>query len=184
MRKAKVSAIAADRDRWMRQAVDATIKAAKDLVTERGPIRAGTPAGLLTESEWGWIVSSVVWAWIATRSEQAASEGWDSERVTRSSDLNPDPWTAGAIALILPKLFEVCPDLDWALPVGSWPKDAIVEFLTQAFGLIKHALLARDFAEERLAGPTNADVVARRMNAAAGNSRMTADELDDSCPPF
>jgi hypothetical protein len=118
MRGSKMAAIAADRDVWMRKATDATIAAARDLVADMGPIRPGTPVGRLTEGEWGWICSTVVWAWIGTRAEQAATEGWNAERVIRSSDLTPDPWTAGAVAAILPKLAEVCPDFDWSMPVA------------------------------------------------------------------
>jgi hypothetical protein len=161
-----------------------TIAAAKDLVADMGPIRPGVPVGRLTGSEWGWICSTVVWAWIASRAEQAATEGWNGERTIRSSGFVSDPWSAGAIVSVLPKLFEACPDLDWSQPVGAWSKDVVVEFLTQAFGLIQRALVARDLTEEQVADATTADVMARRMNAAAGNPRMTIRELNDDLPPF
>jgi hypothetical protein len=178
MRKAKMAAIAADRDAWMKKATEASIAAAKDVIGAEGPIRPSVPIGRLTESEWGWICSSVVWAWIATRSAQAATEGWDSERAVRTTGLAPDPWVAGAVASILSKLFEACSDLDWSVPVGSWSKDAIVEFLMAAVPLIERAVAARDVSEEKIAGKTNADVTARRMNAAAGGPQMTIQELD------
>jgi hypothetical protein len=184
MRNSKMTAIAADRDEWMRRATDATIAAAKDLIADDGPIRPGVPVGRLTGPEWGWICSTVVWAWIAARAEQAATEGRDSERVVRSSGFVPDPWTTGAIVSVLPELFEACPDLGWSTPIGAWSKDEVTEFLTQAFGLVQRALAARDLTEERVAGATNADVTARRMNAAAGNPRMTIQELNDDLPPF
>ena len=186
MRKSKPAAISADRDKWMRQATAASIAAAKEVVGVDGPIRLHSPVGRLSDSEWGWICSSAVWAWIASRSEQAATEGWDEERAIRTTGLEPDPWLAGAVAAILPKLFEACPELDWSQPIGEWSKNAIAEFLLAAFGLIQRALAARDVAEAQIAGKTDADIVAREMNAAAGNARMTPIELkqlnDD--PPF
>jgi hypothetical protein len=152
MRSSKLAAISADRDRWMRQATAASIAAAKEVVGVDGPIRLHSPVGRLGNDEWGWICSSAVWAWIATRAEQAATEGWDEERAIRTTGLESDPWLAGAVASVLPKLPEACPGLDWSKPVGEWPKDDVVAFLIAAFGLIQRALAARDVAEARVAG--------------------------------
>ena len=127
-----------------------------------------------------------MWAWIASRSEQAATERWDEERAIRTTGLEPDPWDAGAVIAILPKLFEACPELDWSQPIGAWSKNAIAEFLLAAFGLIQRAVATRDVAEAQIVGKTDADIVAREMNATAGNARMTPIQLkqlnDD--PPF
>jgi hypothetical protein len=186
VRKAKVSALSAEQDHWIRRAYVAAADAAKDVVGATGPIRPNAPIGRLSDSEWGWICSAVVWAWVATRAEQAATEGLDVERTIRETDLAPDPWTAGAVASILPQLFEACPDLDWGKAVGEWEKDDIVAFLVAALDLVQRALAARDTAEEQVAGKvTNADVVARQMNGAAGNPRMTPaehKELDNEIP--
>jgi hypothetical protein len=184
MRRAKIAKISAAQDDWMRRATAATIAAAKDVIGDTGPIRPLTPIGRLGDDEFGWICSSVVSAWIATRAEQAATEGWNAEHAIRSTGLAPDPWIAGAVASVLPKLFESCPDLDWAQPIGSWSKDTITEFLSVAFGLIQCALAARDTTEEQVAGAPNPDVTARRMNAAAGNPLMTIAEFNDDLPPF
>jgi hypothetical protein len=132
--------------------------------------------------EWVWICSTVVWSWIATRSEQAATEGWDQERAIRTTGLSPDPWDAGAIASILPKLFDALPELDWTLPLGSWPKEAITEFLMVALGLCQRAVAARDVTEAKIAGKTDGSGVVRPTNAATGNSRMIVAELNDGCP--
>jgi hypothetical protein len=177
MRNSKMAAIAADRDKWMKQATAASIAAAREMVGVDGPIRIHEPVGRLGDSEWGWICSSSLWAWLAIRAEQAASEGWDEETTIRITGLEPDPWDIGAVMGVLPKLAEACPELDWSQPVGAWSKDAIAEFLLAAFGLIQRAFAARDLVEGRTAGKTNADVVAREMNAAVGNSRMTVAEL-------
>ena len=183
MRTSRAAKVSADRDAWTRQAFDACAAAAKDLIGNEGPIPPGVPVGRLTKSEWGWFVSTVLWAWISTRAEQAATEGWNPERAIGSAGLDPDPRMAGAVAAILPKLAEACPELDWSKPVGDWPKEDMVEFLGVAFELINEALRARDAIEDRVLGKVaNPDVIARKINAAAGNSLMTKDELKDSVP--
>jgi hypothetical protein len=147
------------------------------------------PIGRLTTSELGWFASAGVSAWVRTRSEQAATEGWNYERACHSTMLEPDPWLEGAVAAILPKLAEACPALDWGKPVGEWAKDDVVAFLIAVFGLIRHALATRDAAENPPgAGGANPDVVAHEFNAAAGNPLMTAAEIrelgGDNSPPF
>jgi hypothetical protein len=184
MRPSKISAISAELDYWMRRATDASIDAARNVLGAQGPIRPGTQVGMFTKSEWGWLCSSAVWGWIATRAEQAATEGWNAEHAIRDTGLTPDPWLAGAIHAALPKLFEACPDLDCAKPVGEWSRDEITELLLAAFNLIQRAIEARDATETKVAGkPTSADIVARQTNGSVGNPRMTADEFNN-LPPF
>ena len=114
----------------------------------------------------------------ADRSEQAATEGWDYERAAHATRLAPDPWAEGAVVAILPRLVEACPGLDWGKPVGEWAKSDLVAFLIAAFGLIQHAFAARDAAQNPPgAGSSKPDVIAREVNAAAGNPLMTFDEL-------
>jgi hypothetical protein len=144
------AAISADRDRWTNQAFDAGIAAFKDLIGVEGPIRPGVPVGRLTESELGWFVSTVVSTWVRTRSEQASVEGWNHERAAHTTGLEPDPWVQGAVASILPKLVEACPDLNWGKAVGEWEKNDVVALLIAAFRLIQRALAARDAAENPL----------------------------------
>jgi hypothetical protein len=109
MRGSQHAAVSADRDKWTKQAFAACVVAAKDLIGEMGPIRPVVPIGRLVDDEWGWIVSTVVWAWISTRAGQATEEGWNAERAIRATGLEPDPWFDGAIAAILPKLPDACP---------------------------------------------------------------------------
>jgi hypothetical protein len=190
MRRARLAAISADRDRWTTQAFDACLAAAKDLVGVEGPIRPGVAVGRLVAAEWGWLVSTVVSTWVRTRSEQAATEGWNYERAAHSVPVEPDPWLEGAVRGVLPKLAEACPDLDWSQPVGEWPKNDVVAFLLAAFGLIQNAIAARDAAENPPgAGGADPDLVARELNGAAGNPLMTIvehRELNEpsSGPPF
>jgi hypothetical protein len=189
MRSNRHAAISADRDKWTKRAFGACILAIKDLIGTEGLIRPEMPIGRLTESEWGWFAGAVVSAWVRTRAEQAASEGWNYERAAHATGLEPDPWLEGAVAAILPKLAEACPALDWGKPVGEWAKDDVVAFLIAAFGLIRHALATRDAAENPPgAGGANPDVAAHELNAAAGNPLMTTAEIrelgGDNSPPF
>jgi hypothetical protein len=167
MRDSKLAAIHAYGDDWTKQAFAACLAAAKDLIGVEGPIRPLSPIGRLGDDEWGWIISSIVWAWIATRAEQAATEGWNAERAIRATGLDPDPWFDGAVAAILPKLPDACAGLDWSKPVGEWPKDNVVEFLSTAIVLARRAVAARNVAEEPIAGKLE-----------------TVDTLNEELPPF
>jgi hypothetical protein len=152
MRSSKTAAIHAHRDDWTKKAFAACADAAKDLIGPEGPIRPLSPIGRLGDDEWGWIVSTVIWAWIATRAEQAAAEGWSAERAARATGLDPDPWFNGAVAAILPALPDACAGLDWSKPVGDWEKDELVAFLSMAIVLARRAVAARNVVEEQLAG--------------------------------
>jgi hypothetical protein len=186
VRKARIASISAENDEWIRRASAASIAAARELVGDRGPIRSSAPIGSLGNSEWAWITSAAIWGWIATRSEQAANEGWNLEETVRRTGLDPDPWDTGGVIGILPRLAEACQDFDWSKPASAWSKGELAQFLLAAFGLINRAHVARDVAERQLES-VNADATGRRLNGAAGNSRMTSVELkslDDSAPPF
>jgi hypothetical protein len=181
VKNARIASISAEHDdAWLRQAIAASIARAKDLVAPQGPIRSSTPLGKLSDCEWGWIVSTVVWGWVSTRSEQAASEGLDPERAIRTTRLDPDPWDTGAIRAILPELARSCAGFDWTRPANSWSKDELAEFLASAFTLIQRATSARDIIEQQVAGKAiNPDTTARQINGSIGNPRMTIAELND-----
>lgn len=88
----------------------------------------------------------------------------------------PDPWDAGAVAAILSELAEL--EMDWTLPLKDWSQDTLIEFLLAAFALIRKAQISRDIASPVLKRRI-AHVEAREMNAAAGNSLLAPDELND-----
>jgi hypothetical protein len=185
MRRAQHAAIAADRDQATKETFDACVAQAQGLVGAEGPIRPSVPVGRLTASEWGWIVSSVVSAWVGSRSAHAAIEGLDTERAIHTTGLAPDPWDAGVIEACLPQLADHCPDAPWDKPIGEWGRSDITGLLLAAYGLIQRAFAARD----RVAGrPSHPDLTARELNAAAGNGLLTAAELreldDPDAPPF
>jgi hypothetical protein len=180
MKDARIASISAEHDEWIRRAFAVSLNRAKDLVAPQGPIRSATQLGKLSDSEWGWIISTVVWGWVSTRGEQAASEGLDPERSVRVTKLNPDPWDIGAVKAILPELAKSCAGFDWSKPANTWSKDELAQFLLTGFDLIQRATAARDAIEERVAGkPVSADVTARQMNGAIGNPRMTVAEFND-----
>jgi hypothetical protein len=178
MRSNRRASIGADRDQWTKAAFDACLVPIRDLVGVDGLIRPETPIGRLTGPEWAWFISAAISAWVRTRSEQASVEGWNHERTCHTTGLEPDPWVQGAVASVLPMLADTCPTLDWSKPVGEWSNDGVVAFLIAGFNLIRHALAARDAAENPAsAGGSDPSVLARTPNGAPGNPLMTANEF-------
>ena len=145
-----------------------------------GPIPPGTPVGRLSEIEWGWILAAMLFAWIGKRAEQATAEQVDTERIIRMTALDPQPWDAGAVAAILPKLADTCADsVDWSKPLAEWPRETIIEFLLKAMPLIRKAMIARDLSDKGITRKSRNDVIARQVNAATGGPLMTPDEFND-----
>jgi len=170
--------LSAIEDVWQRRATEAAIAAARGIVHLGGPIPPGTPIGRLTDIELGWLAAAILFAWIKTRAEQAVSEGLDSDRTIRLIALDPQPWDGGAVASILPELADRS-DTDWSVPLAQWSREAMVEFLCAALGLIRKAMIARDASSRGVTRQSSADVIARRTNAAAGGPLLTPDELND-----
>jgi hypothetical protein len=156
MRANRFASISADRDKWTKQAFDACVVAIQNLIGADGLIRPETPIGRLTTSELVWFASAGVSAWVRTRSEQAATEGWNYERACHLTMFEPDPWLEGAVAAVLPKLAEACPGLAWDRPVSEWTKGDVIAFLIAGTGLVQRAIAARDAAENP-AGASGSD---------------------------
>jgi hypothetical protein len=171
--------VSAIEDAWQREATRAAIEAARGVIKNGGPIPPGTPAGRFSDTELGWVLAAMLFAWISKRAEQAAAEQLDTERTIRMTGLDPEPWDAGAVAAILPELAAACSDIDWSAPLAAWPRDTMVEFLLTATRLIRKATIARDLSDKGITRQSSASVVAREANAAAGGPLMTADEFDD-----
>jgi hypothetical protein len=153
-------------DEWERRATAAAIAAARRVVLgEEAAVNMNTPVGRLSDVEWGWIVSAVIFAWIATRAEQAVAEGLETELVLRTTCLDPNPWDAGAVATILPQLADV-PGIDWSKPLTAWSREAMSRFLTAALGLIRTSMIARD------------------LGGGAITRKTGATKLDDPIPPL
>jgi hypothetical protein len=166
-------------DQWQRDATAAAIAAARRVIQLDGPIPPGTPIGRLSDAEWGWIVASVLFAWISKRAEQAVSEQIDTEQLIRMTALDPEPWDAGAVAAVLPDLADACAGHDWSKPLAQWSREEITEFLLKAMPLIRKAMIARDMSEKGITRKSSAEMIARQANAGAGGPLMTPDEFND-----
>jgi hypothetical protein len=171
--------LSAIEDQWQRDATAAAIAAARGVVQMDGPIPPGTPIGRLSDTEWGWILAAMLFAWIGKRAQQAASEQLDTEQLIRMTALDPQPWDAGAVAAILPELADACAALDWSKPLAGWSRENITEFLLKAMPLIRKAMIARDLSEKGISRKSNASTIARQANAAAGGPLLTPDEFND-----
>src|SRR5215831_12033660 len=167
-------------DKWQRDATAAAIAAARGVVQMDGPIPPGTPIGRLSETEWGWVIAAILFAWIGVRAQQAAAEQLDAERTIRMVALDPQPWDAGAVAAILPELADACSDkVDWSKPFAQWPRETIIEFLLTAMPLIRKAMITRDLSEKGITRKSSASTIARQATAAAGGPLETPDEFND-----
>jgi hypothetical protein len=171
--------LSAIEDQWQRDATAAAIAAARGVVQMDGPIPPSTPIGRLSDTEWGWILAAMLFAWIGKRAQQAASEQLDTEQLIRMTALDPQPWDAGAVAAILPELADACAALDWSKPLAGWSRENITEFLLKAMPLIRKAMIARDLSEKGISRKSNASTIARQANAAAGGPLLTPDEFND-----
>ena len=165
-------------DQWQRQATAAAIEAARGIVTFGGAVPPATPVGRLSDTEWGWVLAAMLFAWVSKRAEQATCEQLDTEQTIRLTGLDPEPWDAGAVMAILPELASAC-TIDWSQPLAAWPRDTMIEFLLTAMRLIRRATIARDLSDKGITRQSSASTIARQANAAAGGPLMTADEWND-----
>jgi hypothetical protein len=164
-------------DIWQRKATEAAIAAARGVIRIDGAIPPGTPVGRLGDVEWGWIVSAILFGWIAVRAEQASSEQLDAEQTIRMTGLDPEPWDAGAVMAVLPDLADS--DIDWSRPLSTWSREAMTSFLLTAMRLIRRATIARDLSDKGVTRKASTNTIARQANAAAGGPLLAPDELND-----
>jgi hypothetical protein len=164
-------------DVWQRRATAAAIVAVREVIAG-GTIRPATPISKLDDVEIGWLFAASLFAWIRTRAEQATAEGWDIETTLRQAGLDPDPWDAGAVAHVLPELGAL-PDVDWSVPIGTWPKDTMIGFLLEATKLINKAMIARNVGGGVTTKRKSLDEMQRIASAEAGGGLMTPDEFND-----
>jgi hypothetical protein len=131
-------------DDWQGKATAAAIAAARGIVLGDGAvINMNAPVERLSDTEWGWVIAAVIFAWVRTRAEQAVSEGLDTELAVRVTGFaRGEPWDAGAVAAILPELADAA--VDWSKPLADWPRETVIDFLLKALTLIRKAEIARD----------------------------------------
>ena len=183
MKNARISAISAEYDEWLRRATASAAAKIKELVSSKELIRPTTPASQLSQAQLTWIASAAIWGWLVVRSEQATSEGIDPERAARVTNLGPDPWDLGAVKAILPELAKSCVGFDWSKPASQWSKDELAQFLLAGFDVVRRAYAARNMIEQQVAGKLmNPDITARQVNRAGGNPTMTVDQFNSDCP--
>jgi hypothetical protein len=178
MRTIGIPTSSAFEDAWQRRATAAAIEGARKVVQVDGVIPPGTPIGRLSDTEWGWLVAATLFGWISTRAEQATGEGLDTEQTIRMTALDPEPWDAGAVIVVLPELAET-PGIDWSKPVNEWSRETMAGFLLTAMRLIRKAMIARDLSDRGITRKSSASAIARQANTAVGGPLMTSDELDD-----
>jgi hypothetical protein len=166
-------------DQWQRDATAAAIAGARGVIRDGGPIPPGTPVGRLSDTEWGWIIAAILFAWISVRAQQATAEQLDTERVIRMTGIDPAPWDIGAAIAILPELAAASADIDWGRPLTAWSREDITEFLLKAMRLIRKAMIARDMSDKGITRQSSASTIARQANAGAGGPLMTPDEFNE-----
>jgi hypothetical protein len=148
-------------DAWQRQATAVAIAAARAIVSA-GAVPPMTPVGRLSDREWGWFVSAILFGWIRERASQATSNGLvEIEKQIQQTGLDPDPWDAGAIATVLPDLAGT--KVNWNASLAELSRDEMIDFLGLAYALISKAMHARDLGEHQITkqpptGPTTEDV--------------------------
>jgi hypothetical protein len=143
MMEIKMGERAKHEDELLRQATAAAIEGARKVSSN--PPLMNTPVGKLTDLQWGWIATAVIFAWTRTRSERAIADSCNQEQMILATGLSPDPIEVGVVSSILAELADTA-QIDWALPLKEWPKDLMTNFLLLAWTLIKKAEQARDHA--------------------------------------
>ena len=69
-------------DSWQAEATANAVADARSIAQSQ---LANTPAGRLSDQQWGWIISAAIFAWIRTRYQQAVAEGL-AKRTARHPD--------------------------------------------------------------------------------------------------
>jgi hypothetical protein len=170
-RKVRLPTASAIEDAWQRQATAAAIIKARAVVNG-GAVPPMTPVARLSDTEWGWFVAAVLFGWINERATQATSNGLSTEKLIRSTGINPDPWNAGAIAAILPELAKQ--EIDWNRPLAEFSREEMIQFLGDAYTLISKAMQARDLGENL--------ITRKSPDGTVMDTPAPAEEWDDPVP--
>jgi hypothetical protein len=125
-------------DKWQAEATANAVADARSIAQRQ---LANTPAGRLSDQQWGWIISAAIFAWIRTRYQQAVAEGLaKEEHVTR---MDPSPCDSAIVLSILPMLADQSP-IDWSKPLATWSREEMAGFVGLAWRLIDEARAALD----------------------------------------
>ena len=127
-------------DAWQAEATANAVADARSITQSQSQL-ANTPAGRLSDQQWGWIISAAIFAWIRTRYQQAIAEGLAQEQhVTR---MDPSPCDSAIVLSILPKLADQS-TIDWSKPLAEWSREEMAGFVGLAWRLIDEARAALD----------------------------------------
>jgi hypothetical protein len=129
-------------DDWQAKATAAAIAEARKIVEDNAALKT-TPAGRLSDLQWGWIIAAALFGWITRRCEQAIAEGIDHEDAVRMLELDPSPADVAAARSILPDLADQA-KIDWEQPLKAWSKETMTDFVLLAWKLLNRAEVARD----------------------------------------
>jgi hypothetical protein len=133
-------------DQWQREATASAVAAAR--ATAQGQDRlAVTPAGRLSDEQWGWVISAAIFDWIKTRYRQAIAEGLAQEaHVTR---MTPSPRDSAIVRSILPTLADQA-TIDWSKPLASWSRNEMAGFIDLAWTLLDEAQAALELMPDTI----------------------------------
>lgn len=165
-------------DQSIKRSTEAAIASVRSMLAS-GSLNGRAALHTLSDTEWGWIVCSIVFSWIKSKAEYAATEGLESEIEIRKLGREPEPWEAGAVQSILPALGGI-DRLDWAKPVGDWSKEEIIGFAWHCHRSIDAALARQREASEPAIIRRPYERLERELTASNGGPLMTQDELQEA----
>jgi hypothetical protein len=133
-------------DDWQAKATAAAVAEARKIVAATGAL-AKTPAGRLSDQEWGWIIAAVIFSWITIRHQQAIAEGLGTEEAMRLlNGYSPSPCDVAITRSILPTLADQA-SIDWEKPLSAWSRDEMTSFVLRAWKLLGTAAAVFDRGE-------------------------------------
>jgi hypothetical protein len=118
---------------WQAAATAAAIAAARKMVSGNSSLMVAH-VGRLSDTEWGWIITAAILAWIQVRHEQGVADEW----------LEPGPGDAAAIRSMLSELADTA-GIDWSLSLQDWSTKTMVDFLLLAQRLTHNAKAKDDW---------------------------------------
>jgi len=167
---------------WDAKASQAAVDGAREATESINP-RAAISS--LSSTEWMWIAMGAVFGWIKTRSQHAIAESKSYDKTIREMpQYFPEPWDAGAVESILPKLGDL-KGLPWEKPLGDWTKKEMVRFAWNVHYLIDGAIARREEgADGKIVTIKSQAVMEREMSARQGGPLWDRKEYDDADVPF
>jgi len=167
---------------WDAKASQAAIDGAREATESINP-RAAISS--LSSTEWMWIAMGAVFGWIKTKSQHAIAESKSFDKTIREMpQYFPEPWDAGAVESILPKLGDL-KGMPWDKPLGDWSTKEMVRLAWNMHYLIDGAIARREEgAEGKIVTIKSQAVVEREMSARQGGPLWDRKEYADDDIPF